>query len=120
LVGDDADGIPGLPGFGYKTAAALLSQFSHIEEIPADIRLWSTKLRSAKQLAEVLVSEREAALLYRRLATLVEDVPLPERLEDLQWRGVKRQPFYLWCDSLGLSELKLRPHKWEGDPANGA
>lgn len=116
LVGDDADGIPGLPGFGYKTAAALLSQYQHIEKIPTDSRLWSDKPRRAEQLARALAEARDAVLLYRRLATLVEDVPLREGLEDLRWLGVHRQPFYLWCDSLGLSELKLRPREWQGDP----
>jgi 5'-3' exonuclease len=114
LVGDDADGIPGLPGFGYKTAAALLSRYQHIEEIPNDVRLWSNKPARAEQLALVLAASREAAFLYRRLATLVEDVPLAEELDQLRWMGVHRQPFYLWCDSLGLSELKLRPRKWQG------
>jgi len=117
LVGDTADGIPGLPGFGYKTAALLLSQYEHVENIPADARLWSSRPARAEQLAQVLADHREAVLLYRRLATLVEDVPLPERLDDLRWLGVRRQPFYLWCDSLGLSELKLRPQKWQGDLA---
>ena len=117
LVGDTADGIPGLPGFGYKTAALLLSQYEHVENIPADVRLWSSRPARAEQLAQVLADHREAVLLYRRLATLVEDVPLPERLDDLRWLGVRRQPFYLWCDSLGLSELKLRPQKWQGDLA---
>ncbi len=117
LVGDTADGIPGLPGFGYKTAALLLSQYEHVENIPADVRLWSSRPARAEQLAQVLADHREAVLLYRRLAQLVEDVPLPERLDDLRWLGVRRQPFYLWCDSLGLSELKLRPQKWQGDLA---
>ncbi len=115
LVGDDADGIPGLPGFGYKTAAALLSQYRHIEAVPTDARKWSAKLRRAEQLAAALAESRDDALLYRRLATLILDVPLREELEDLRWRGVHRQPFQLWCDSLGVSELKLRPQKWQGD-----
>ncbi len=117
LVGDTADGIPGLPGFGYKTAASLLSQYEHVENIPTDARLWSSRPARAEQLAQVLADNREALLLYRRLATLVEDVPLPERLDDLRWLGVRRQAFHLWCDSLGLSELKLRPQKWQGDLA---
>jgi len=117
LVGDTADGIPGLPGFGYKTAALLLSQYEHVENIPTDARRWSSRPARAEQLAQVLADHRQEALLYRRLAKLVEDVPLPERLEDLRWLGVQRQAFYLWCDGLGLSELKLRPQKWQGDLA---
>jgi 5'-3' exonuclease len=119
LVGDDADGIPGLPGFGYKTAALLLSQYEHVENIPTDARLRSAQPARAEQLAQVLADHREAVLLYRRLARLVEDVPLREQLDDLRWLGVRRKAFYLWCDSLGLSELKLRPQKWQGDLAAG-
>jgi 5'-3' exonuclease len=120
LVGDSADGIPGLPGFGYKTAALLLSRYEHLEKIPSDARSWSARPARAEQLAEVLADHRDAVLLYRRLATLVEDVPLGETLEDLRWLGVHRQAFYLWCDSLGLSELKLRPRKWQGELAQSA
>jgi 5'-3' exonuclease len=113
LVGDEADGIPGLPGFGYKTAAALLSRYHHIEQIPTDFREWGEASRRAEALAQVLAAGRELALLYRRLATLIEDVPLGEKLEDLRWQGVHRQSFYLWCDALGLNELKLRPRRWQ-------
>ena len=120
LVGDTADGIPGLPGFGYKSAALLLSRYEHLEKIPGDARLWSARPARAEQLARTLADHRDAVLLYRRLATLVEDVPLRETLEDLRWLGVPRGPFYLWCDSLGLNELKLRPRKWQGDLAQSA
>ncbi len=120
LVGDSADGIPGIAGFGYKTAAVLLSEYEHIESIPIDARLWSARPARAEQLAQALVENRDAILLYRRLATLVDDVPLPETLEDLRWLGVHRRTFYLWCDSLGLSELKLRPRKWQEDLAESA
>ena len=87
LVGDTADGIPGLPGFGEKSAAALLQRHVHLEAIPEDPALWPPGIRGAAQKAVVLTSGREAALLYRRLATLVLDVPLAESLEDLRWRG---------------------------------
>lgn len=117
LVGDTADGIPGLPGFGYKTAGALLGRYRHLEDIPLDPRLWSVQLRGAQQLSSVLERHREDAFLYRRLARLVEDVPLAENLEGLRWRGVPREPFQLWCDSLGLAELRVRPRKWLEGPA---
>jgi len=120
LVGDSADGIPGLPGFGYKSAALLLSRYGRLEKIPGDARLWSARPARAEQLARTLADHRDAVLLYRRLATLVEDVPLRETLEDLRWLGVPRRPFYLWCDSLGLNELKSRPRKWQGDLAQSA
>jgi 5'-3' exonuclease len=113
LVGDTADGIPGLPGFGEKTASALLSKYRHIEDIPLDVRSWATPLRGANQLAETLRMQRREALLYRRLATLVEDVPLPEKLEDLRWRGVPRKKFEAWCDAIGATGLKSKPLKWQ-------
>jgi 5'-3' exonuclease len=83
LVGDPADGIPGLPGFGERTAAALLAPHVHIESIPVDGASWPPGIRGAARLAGTLAAGREAALLYRRLATLVRDVPITESLDDL-------------------------------------
>jgi len=105
LVGDDADGIPGLPGFGEKTAAKLLERFLHLESIPEDPVLWPECIRGAPELSRVLVSGREAVLLYRRLATLVKDVPLRESLEDLCWRGIPRGRFEAWSSALGAKGL---------------
>jgi 5'-3' exonuclease len=84
LVGDDADGIPGLPGFGDKSAAALLGAFGHLESIPADPRAWPKTLRGTDRLAATLAAHRAAALLYRTLATLRTDVPLAESLAELR------------------------------------
>jgi len=84
LVGDAADGIPGLAGFGERTAAALLARHVHLESIPADGASWPAGIRGASRLAATLSAEREAALLYRRLATLVRDVPIGEALDDLR------------------------------------
>jgi 5'-3' exonuclease len=105
LVGDDADGIPGLAGFGEKTAAALLGKHVHLEQIPKEAAAWPAGIRGAGQLARTLEAEREAALLYRRLATLVTDVPLQESLKDLRWRGVPRAGFEAWCRELGAVTL---------------
>jgi 5'-3' exonuclease len=105
LVGDDADGIPGLPGFGAKTASALLARHVHLEAIPPDPALWPSGIRGAAQLCGVLESGRDAALLYRRLATLVTDVALPDSLEDLRWVGVPRERFESWCAELGAERL---------------
>jgi 5'-3' exonuclease len=105
LVGDDADGIPGLPGFGEKTASALLARHLHLEQVPAEPARWPAGIRGAAQLARALDAGREAALLYRRLATLASDVPLPESLDDLRWRGIPRAPFKRWCDALGARAL---------------
>lgn len=112
LTGDTADGIPGLPGFGEKSAGLLLGAYEHIENIPQYAHQWTVKPRGALQLATTLASELENALLYRRLATLVEDVPLRETLEDLRFRGVPRAPFEAWCDKLGTNTLRTMPHVW--------
>lgn len=87
LVGDTADGIPGLRGFGPKSAAALLSRWGSLEAIPARFEDWDVKVASAARLGATLAEERERALLYKKLATLVRDVPLAETLDDLAYRG---------------------------------
>ncbi|HYD48936.1 MAG TPA: 5'-3' exonuclease H3TH domain-containing protein [Terriglobales bacterium] len=87
LVGDSADGYPGLRGWGKKTAAAVLNEFGSIEAIPADWRLWRCGVRGGERLAQALASERELALLFKQLAVLRTDVPLTESLADLRWVG---------------------------------
>jgi 5'-3' exonuclease len=114
LTGDSADGIPGLDGFGEKSAATLLACYGKIEAIPEYPYQWKVKPRGADKLAATLKAERENALLYRKLATLVEDVPLKEKLADLEWRGVPRKKFEQWCEKIGASEnLRSRPHRWD-------
>ncbi len=112
LVGDSADGFPGLPGFGDKTAASLLRAFQHLEGIPADPKAWPSDIRGTDRLAVTLSTSMHLALLYRKLATLIDDVPLPERLEELEWRGVPRAAFEAWCERVGASELRERPARW--------
>jgi 5'-3' exonuclease len=102
LVGDTADGIPGLAGFGEKGAAAVLAKFEKLENIPADHRHWGITVRGADRLAATLRAELENAKLYRTLATLVRDVPLKESLADLEWKGVPKERFLAWCDEVGL------------------
>ncbi len=85
LVGDDADGVPGLPGFGEKGAAAVLAEFGHLEQIPDDFRKWPASVRGAMRLAATLAAHRQEALLYRTLTRLRTDVPLTETLEQLAW-----------------------------------
>jgi 5'-3' exonuclease len=87
LVGDAADGYPGLAGWGAKSTAAVLSKFGHIESIPADWREWQVNAVGASALAYTLASERENALLFRTLATLRTDVPLFDDVEQLRWAG---------------------------------
>jgi 5'-3' exonuclease len=109
LVGDTADGIPGLAGFGAKSAAVLLARWGTIERIPDDHAAWDVKVTGAPRLAAVLAAERENAMLYKKLATLVTDVPLPEALEELEHRGVPRESFDALCTQLDSKDLRTRP-----------
>ena len=86
LVGDAADGYPGLRGWGAKSAAAVLARYGHLEAIPADWRLWHANVASPAALAQTLMRERERAFLFRRLATLRTDIPLFENVDQLRWR----------------------------------
>jgi 5'-3' exonuclease len=87
LVGDAADGYPGLPGWGAKSTAAVLAKFLHIEAIPPDWREWGVKAASAGALAGTLTAGRERALLFRTLATLRTDIALFDNVDELQFRG---------------------------------
>jgi len=107
LVGDSADGIPGVPGWGAKSAAALLARFGHIEDIPSDTSTWGITSGRANRLLNSLEAHREAAYLYRRLAVLRTDVPLEETMDDLAWRGA-RPEFRSMCENLGVAQLADR------------
>ena len=87
LVGDAADGYPGLRGWGAKSAAAVLARFGHLENIPDDWRTWSVNAASPATLARTLAAERERALLFRNLATLRADLPLFDSVDALRWQG---------------------------------
>ena len=87
LVGDSSDGYPGLPGWGAKSAAAVLARYGHIESIPADWRTWGVNAASPAALAQALERERDRALLFRRLATLRTDFSLFSSVDELQWHG---------------------------------
>jgi 5'-3' exonuclease len=87
LVGDAADGYPGLEGWGAKSAAAVLARFAHLEEIPDDWRTWSVNAFNPARLAGTLARDRDRALLFRVLATLRTDIELFDDVEDLRWRG---------------------------------
>jgi 5'-3' exonuclease len=87
LVGDAADGYPGIPGWGAKSASAVLARFAHLEAIPEDPQQWGLPLGRASRLAESLAAHPQEAHLYRTLATLRQDVPLKETLADLEWQG---------------------------------
>ena len=97
LVGDSADGIPGIARWGAKSAAAVLAAYRHLERIPDDDRAWTVKLRGSGVLAQNLREARERSLLYRKLAVLRTDVPLAENLEDLRWRGPRQEELASLC-----------------------
>jgi 5'-3' exonuclease len=87
LVGDSADGYPGLRGWGAKSAAAVLARYGHIEAIPADWRTWGVNAANAGALSRVLAEERDRAMLFRTLATLRPDLPLFKSVDELEWKG---------------------------------
>lgn len=101
LVGDTADGIPGVPRWGAKSAAALLAEYGSIENIPLDEATWTVKLRGAKALGESLRAHHTVVGLYKTLATLRLDVPLAESAEQLRWTGVKLQALRELCSEIG-------------------
>ena len=110
LVGDSADGFPGVPRFGAKTAAAVLSRYPRIEEIPADAEDWDVAVRGAAGLAATLQEHMEDALLYRRLATLVTDAPVSASVDELEWTG-PTDGFGLACEVLDSVDLARRAHE---------
>jgi 5'-3' exonuclease len=87
LVGDAADGYPGLKGWGAKSSAAVLAKFVHLESIPLDFREWHLNVANASALANTLSREREQALLFRTLATLRTDISLFDDVDELRWNG---------------------------------
>ena len=112
LVGDNADGIPGIPSWGAKSASTLLAKYRHIEKIPLDERRWEVSVRGAARLAENLRDHIEDAWLFRTLTTLRYDVPISETLADLEWHGVPRASFIEFCEEMGFEGLQERPHRW--------
>jgi 5'-3' exonuclease len=112
LVGDSADGYPGLPGWGSKSAAAVLARWRHLESIPDDAVAWEVDVRGAGRLALTLRQHREEAYLYRRLATLNLDADAPGSVDDLAWSGVPRARFEALCAELGFESIPDRVHRW--------
>jgi 5'-3' exonuclease len=112
LVGDDADGYPGLPRWGKQSAAAVLAHYRKLEEIPDYEKAWAVAVRGAASLGQSLREGRDHALLYRRLARLRTDVPLAETLEDLRWQGSRRGELESVCAALGETEIAERMPLW--------
>ncbi|MEX2161823.1 MAG: 5'-3' exonuclease H3TH domain-containing protein [Anaerolineales bacterium] len=114
LVGDAADGYPGISGWGAKSAAGVLAKFGHLESIPQDVRTWQIKGMGPGRAANLSISleqHREEVLLYRKLATLRTDVPLKETLADLEWQGALPRLKEL-CAALGDTSISERVTRW--------
>jgi 5'-3' exonuclease len=107
VVGDTADGFPGLPGWGAKAAALALSRYSHLENIPKDWRDWQSSIKRARALSESLLNGWSDALLFRTLATLRLDVPVFDRVDDLCWQG-PRKNFDELCQRIKAYDLFRR------------
>lgn len=112
LVGDSADGIPGLPRWGAKSTSTVLAHYQKLESIPDDVESWEVKVRGGKGLAATLSQHRAEAQLYRELARLRRDVPLGVSLEDLEWGGAPRAKVEAMAERLGDSGLIERVHRW--------
>jgi 5'-3' exonuclease len=110
VVGDSADGFPGVPGWGVKAAALALSQYPHLENIPKDWRQWHPSIRKARVLSESLFNSWNDALLFRTLATLRLDVPVFDTVEDLHWQG-PRENFEEQCRRMNARNLLDRVGK---------
>ncbi len=117
LVGDAADGIPGIPGWGPRSATVVLRAFGHIENVPLDASQWGLALRNKEQLAQSLRTHRNQALLFKTLATLREDAPLPQReLDELQWMGTDLAKFNTFCQRWGFERIGRRARELFASP----
>jgi 5'-3' exonuclease len=112
LVGDRSDGLPGIPGWGATSAAALLARYGTIDAIPLDPEMWDVEVRGAVRLAAALAERRDEALLCRDLAVLRTDLPLGQELHALQWRGADRELVSALADTLGDDTLPDRIGRW--------
>ena len=112
LVGDNADGYPGLTGWGPKTAAAVLSRYRRLEDIPHPDGTWGSSVRGAATVGQSLRDRREDAFLYRTLARLRTDVPLTETLDDLRWQGARRGVLEPVCAEIGEQDVAARMPLW--------
>jgi len=115
LVGDSSDGFPGLPGWGSKSAAAVLARWKHLEAIPASALDWDVPVRNASRLAATLDQQRTDAFLFRRLAVLNADARIDDvtgSLDELEWHGVPHAAFVALCDDLGFDTVRERVHRW--------
>jgi len=107
LVGDSADGYPGLPGWGARSAATVLARYHHLERIPRLAAEWDVSVRGSSRLATTLTEQRERALLFRELATLRADAPIGAGVDALRWTG-PRSDLAAWSERLGTPVLHER------------
>ena len=112
LVGDTADRVPGLPGWGAKSASAVLGRFPRLEMIPPSPADWGITVRGAEKLAATLAAGMDDALLFRELTTLRLDAPIDESLEDLEWKGVPEGRFLEFCSRFGVDPESINVHRW--------
>jgi len=112
LVGDTSDGYPGIPRWGEKSAAAVLARYRRLEAIPEYERQWEVAVRGAAALGASLREHRAEAALFRVLATLREDAPLRESLDDLRWQGGRRDELEAICAQIGETEVVSRMPLW--------
>jgi 5'-3' exonuclease len=115
VLGDSADGFPGIPGWGEKAAAATLSRYGQLENIPRDWREWHPSIGNARRLATSLFNAWDDALLFRKLATLRLDAPVFESVDELRWRGPRRS-FDEQCRVMGSPDLFRRATSATTDP----
>jgi len=110
LVGDNADGFPGLPGWGARSASTVLARYRHLEDIPKHVAQWDVSMRGTERLATTLAQQWERALLFRQLATLRADAPIGVDVDRLRWKG-PRAEFADWARRFGAPALHERAVK---------
>ena len=115
LVGDRSDGLPGLPGWGIRSAATVLTEYGTVDAIPLDATQWTVKVRGAERLAAVLRERHEEALLCRDLSRLRTELPLRSSVADLEWHGARRDRVEELCAVLGDSTTADRIPRWLGE-----
>ena len=116
LVGDRSDGLPGVPGWGLRSAAAVLRRYGSVDGIPLDEQQWDIVVRSAARLAAALHKWQNEVLICRDLAELRPDLPLRGTIDDLAWRGADRSRLERTCNVLGDDSVITRIGRW----ANGS
>ena len=110
VVGDSADGFPGLAGWGAKSAAKILSRFGHIDQVPFDVAEWNVDVRGGAKLAHTLSEHLEDALLFRRIATVDLDAPVSSSVDEMRWSG-PGDGFDQRCAAIGAERIAARAHR---------